>query len=156
MSLITELKRPNVFRVGAAYAIVAWLLVEVASVVLPTFEAPEWVMKVFTFLVILGFPLTLVIAWAFEPTPGGIKRESEVDAAESITHVTGRKLDFAIIGLLVIAVVFLVVDNYVLESEPEEAEIAADSIPAAQRPWMFTANVWTHRTRNGLSSHQAA
>jgi hypothetical protein len=57
---------------------------------------------------------------------------------------------------LVIAVVFLVVDNYVLESEPEEAEIAADSIPAAQRPWMFTENVWTHRTRNGLSSHQAA
>jgi hypothetical protein len=79
MSLIAELKRRDVFRVGAAYAIVAWLLVEVASVVLPTFEAPEWVMKVFTFLVILGFPLTLVIAWAFELTPEGIKREAEVD-----------------------------------------------------------------------------
>jgi len=69
MSLVTELKRRNVFRVGAAYAIVAWLLIEVASVVLPTFAAPEWVMKAFTFLVILGFPLTLVIAWAFELTP---------------------------------------------------------------------------------------
>ena len=71
MSLITELKRRNVFRVGAAYAIVGWLLVEVASVLLPTFEAPNWVMKVFTFLVILGFPLALILAWAFELTPGG-------------------------------------------------------------------------------------
>ncbi len=84
MSLIAELKRRNVFRVGAAYAIVAWLLVEVASVVLPTFKAPEWVMQVFTFLVILGFPLALILAWAFELTPGGIKREATVDPAESI------------------------------------------------------------------------
>ena len=79
MSLIDELKRRNVFRVGAAYAIVSWLLVEVASVVLPTFKGPEWVMQVFTFLVILGFPLVLIFAWAFELTPEGIKREQEVD-----------------------------------------------------------------------------
>jgi TolB-like protein/Tfp pilus assembly protein PilF len=130
MSLIAELKRRNVFRVGAAYAIVGWLLIEVASVVLPTFEAPEWVMKVLTFLVILGFPLTLVIAWAFELTPEGIKREQSADRAESITQKTSRKLDHAIIGLLVLAVVFLVVDNYVLE--PEGAEVTAEQIPAAQ------------------------
>ncbi len=123
MSLIAELKRRNVFRVGVAYAIVAWLLVEVASVVLPTFTAPEWVMQVFTFLVILGFPLALILAWAFELTPEGFKRETAVDPAESITHVTGRKLDFAIIGLLAIAVIFLVVDNYVLE---------ADQVPLAE------------------------
>ena len=61
MALMTELKRRNVFRVGAAYAIVGWLLIEVASVLLPTFEAPEWVMKAFSSLVILGFTLTLVI-----------------------------------------------------------------------------------------------
>jgi len=114
MSLIAELKRRNVFRVAAAYAVVGWLLVEVASVVLPTFDAPNWVMKVFTFLVIVGFPLALVFAWAFELTPEGIKREAEVDPAESITHVTGRKLDFAIIGLLMIAVVYLVIDKYIL------------------------------------------
>jgi TolB-like protein/Tfp pilus assembly protein PilF len=106
MSLIAELKRRNVFRVGAAYAIVAWLLVEVASVVLPTFKAPEWVMQVFTFLVILGFPLALIFAWAFELTPEGIKRETAVDSAESITRVTGRKLDFAIIGLLAVALLY--------------------------------------------------
>jgi TolB-like protein/Flp pilus assembly protein TadD len=126
MSLVAELKRRNVFRVGVAYAIVAWLLVEVASVVLPTFEAPEWVMKVFTFLLVLGFPIALIFAWAFELTPEGIKRETAVDPGESITKQTGRKLDFAIIGLLALAVVFMFVDNYVLESEPEQAEVVAE------------------------------
>jgi TolB-like protein/tetratricopeptide (TPR) repeat protein len=114
MSLIAELKRRNVFRVGAAYAIVAWLLIEVASVLLPTFEAPAWVMKAFSTLVILGFPLTLVIAWAFELTPEGIKRETAVDPAESIKQQTGRKLDFAIIGLLAAALIYVVIDNYIL------------------------------------------
>jgi TolB-like protein/Flp pilus assembly protein TadD len=121
MSLIAELKRRNVFRVGVAYAIVGWLLVEVASVVLPTFNAPEWVMQVFTFLVILGFPLTLVIAWAFELTPEGIKPAKDVAPAESIRHLTGRKLDFAIIALLAIAVIFLVVDNYTLDDDREKS-----------------------------------
>ena len=120
MSLIAELKRRNVFRVGVAYAIVAWLLVEVASVVLPTFEAPAWVMQVFTFLVILGFPLTLVIAWAFELTPQGIKPAKEVAPAESIRHLRGRKLDFAIIALLAIAVVYFAVDRFVLEAGSEQ------------------------------------
>jgi adenylate cyclase len=126
MSLIAELKRRNVFRVGVAYAIVAWLLVEVASVVLPTFEAPEWVMKVFTFLVILGFPLTLVIAWAFELTPEGIKREADVDRSQSIAHLRGRKLDFAIIGLLALAVVYFVSEKFVWTDEPE-AESQVDA-----------------------------
>ncbi len=132
MSLIAELKRRNVFRVGVAYAIVAWLLVEVASVVLPTFEAPEWVMKVFTFLVILGFPLAVILAWAFELTPEGIKRETAVDPGESITHVTGRKLDFAIIGLLNLAVAYFAVDKFVLEPQPEQAGITPKQLPVAE------------------------
>ena len=121
MSLIAELKRRNVFRVGIAYAIVAWLLIEVASVVLPTFKAPEWVLQVCTFLVIFGFPLALILAWAFELTPEGIKREAEVDRTDSTTHVTGRKLDFSIIGLLAVAVVYFAVDKFVLEVEREES-----------------------------------
>jgi hypothetical protein len=64
--------------VGAAYGIVAWILVEVASVVLPTFDAPEWVMKVVTFLVILGFPLALILAWAFELTPEGERPDTSL------------------------------------------------------------------------------
>jgi TolB-like protein/Tfp pilus assembly protein PilF len=132
MSLIAELKRRNVFRVGVAYAIVAWILVEMASVVLPALRLPEWTLTLLVFLVIAGFPLALIVAWAFELTPEGIKREAEVDRTESITHVTGRKLDFAIIGLLVVAVVFLVVDNYVLETEPEQAEVAAEQAPGPE------------------------
>jgi tetratricopeptide (TPR) repeat protein len=69
MSFIAELKRRKVFRVGVAYVIVAWPLLEVASVVLPTFNAPEWAMQVFTFLVILGYPVALILAWAFDLTP---------------------------------------------------------------------------------------
>jgi len=136
MSLIAELKRRNVFRVGVAYAIVAWLLVEMASVVLPTFKTPEWVMQAFTFLVVLGFPLALIVAWAYELTPEGIKRDSAVDRTESISHVTGRKLDFAIIGLLAVALIFVVVDNYVLEAEPEPAVVAPEPPPPAD-PSLF-------------------
>ena len=92
MSLIAELKRRKVFQVGAAYGIVAWLLVEVASVVLPTFKAPEWVVQVFTFLVILGFPLALVLAWAFELTPEGIKLDRDVRQSRPMTPNTIKKL----------------------------------------------------------------
>ncbi len=131
MSLIAELKRRNVFRVGVAYAIVGWMLIEVASVLLPTFDAPGWVMKAFSSLVILGFPLTLVIAWAFELTPEGIKREKDVEPAASVTRVTGRKLDFAIIGLLVVAVVYFAVDKFDTDSVVREKSIAV--LPLANR-----------------------
>ncbi len=112
MSFIEELKRRNVIKVAIAYVIVAWLLLQVADVVLPTFESPVWVMQAFTFLLILSFPLALLFAWAFELTPEGVKREKDVDPAESIAHITGRKLDFVIIAVLVLAVVTLVVDRY--------------------------------------------
>jgi TolB-like protein/DNA-binding SARP family transcriptional activator len=89
-------------------------------------------MQVFTFLVVLGFPLALILAWAFELTPEGIKRETAVDPAESITHVTGRKIDFAIIGLLVLAVAFMFIDNYVLEAEPAQPSAASEQPSAAE------------------------
>ena len=134
MSFIDELKRRNVFRVGIAYVIVAWLLLQVADVVLPTFRAPDWVMQAFTFLLILSFPLALIFAWAFELTPEGIKKEKNVVRSESVTNVTGRKFDFAIIGLLAIAVVFLVVDNYMLSDEPAQPlEKSIAVLPFANR-----------------------
>ena len=113
-SVWTELRRRNVVKVAVAYAIVGWLLVEVASVVLPTFKAPEWIMQVFTFLVIVGFPLALILAWAFELTPEGIKREKDVDRSQSITQTTGRKLDYFIIAVLVLALGFFAFDKFVL------------------------------------------
>jgi TolB-like protein/Tfp pilus assembly protein PilF len=115
-----ELKRRNVVKVAVAYAIVGWVLVEITSTVLPTFEAPLWVLQTITFVIILGFPLALILSWAYEITPEGIKLERDVAAGESITHVTGRKLDFAIIGALVLALGF-VVYNYVLQDGADES-----------------------------------
>ncbi len=115
MSIVQELKRRNVIKVAVAYAIVGWLLVEVASVVLPTFKAPEWIMQVFTFLVIVGFPLALIFAWAFEITPEGIKLEKDVDRSQSITHLTGRNIDYIIIAALVLALGFFAFDKFVLD-----------------------------------------
>ena len=110
------------------FAVVAWVIVEAASIILPTFEAPGWVMKAFTFLVIAGFPLALVFAWAFEMTPEGLKREHEVDRSQSITQKTGRKLDFLIIGVLVVAVGLLLADKFLLTEDPVATEIVADDV----------------------------
>src|SRR5467141_4869613 len=98
-----ELRRRNVYKVAVAYAVAAWLLIQAASILFPTFEAPAWVMKVFVTIIILGFPVALVFSWAFEITPEGIKRESEVSPNESITRHTGRKIVGITIVLAVIA-----------------------------------------------------
>ena len=82
-AFFTELTRRKVYRVAVAYAIVAWLLIQAASILFPTFEAPTWVMKVFVTAVILGFPVALILAWAFELTPEGIRRAEEVTPRES-------------------------------------------------------------------------
>ena len=125
--LFEELKRRNVLRVAIAYIVTAWLLLQVADVVLNNIEAPDWVFQVILLLVALGFPFALIFAWAFELTPEGLKKEMDVDRSQSITHITGRKLDFAIIGLMAVAILYLVVDNYVLEQAPTEtAEEVAD------------------------------
>jgi TolB-like protein/Tfp pilus assembly protein PilF len=126
-SVWTELRRRNVVKVAVAYAIVGWLLVEVASVVLPTFKAPEWIMQVFTFLVIVGFPLALILAWAFELTPEGIKREKDVDRSQSITRNTGRKIDYMIIAALVLALGFFVFDKFAL-GPSRDAELVQATI----------------------------
>src|SRR5437588_3205463 len=99
-----ELKRRNVYKVAVAYAIVAWLLIQGASILFPTFEAPAWVMKVFITAVIFGFPVALIFAWAFEITPEGIKRAEDVDVGKSITHQTGRKLVWTTAVLAVVAI----------------------------------------------------
>jgi TolB-like protein/Tfp pilus assembly protein PilF len=96
-----ELRRRNVYKVAVAYAVVAWLLIQAASILFPTFEAPAWVMKVFVTIIILGFPVALVFSWAFEITPEGIKRESEIAPDQSITGHTGRK----IVGITVVVAV---------------------------------------------------
>jgi TolB-like protein/tetratricopeptide (TPR) repeat protein len=100
---LAELRRRNVYKVGVAYAVVGWIALQAASFLLPSFGAPEWVFRALVLLVALGFALAVVFAWAFELTPEGLKRTHEVPHEHSITHVTGRKLDFTIIGLLIVA-----------------------------------------------------
>jgi len=102
-NFFAELKRRNVYKVAVAYAIVAWLLIQAASILFPTFEAPAWVMKVVVTAIIFGFPVALILAWAFELTPEGIKREKDVAPNESIARTTGRKLVGIIVALAVIA-----------------------------------------------------
>jgi len=120
-SLWGELRRRNVFKVAVAYVIVAWLLIEMAATVFPVLKLPEWTVAFVTALILISFPIILIGAWAFEITPDGMKRTREVPLEHSITQITGRKFDFTIIGLLVIAVLFLVVDNYVLRDEAAPA-----------------------------------
>src|SRR5438477_4445751 len=91
-NFFAELKRRNVYKVAVAYAVVAWLLLQGASIVLPSFEAPAWTMKVLIVALAVGLRVAVVFAWAFEITPEGIKRESEIEPNKSITHKTGRKL----------------------------------------------------------------
>src|SRR5438105_3135390 len=81
-SFFSELKRRNVYKVAITYAVVAWLLVQVGSILFPTFEVPSWVMKVYITAIAAGFPVALVMAWAFELTPQGLKRTEVADAAQ--------------------------------------------------------------------------
>ena len=111
MSFFDELKRRNVVRVGLAYGIAGWVFLQVADLVLENIEAPSWVIQALMLFVLLGFIASLVIAWAYEITPEGIKRDSEVDRSQSIAGHTGKKLDRIIIGFLVLAVAVLLVDR---------------------------------------------
>ena len=126
MSLIAEVKRRNVFRVGIAYAVIGWVLAQVAGFAAQTFGAPEWVMKMFVVFLLLGLPIALFFAWAFELTPEGLKREKDVDRSQSITRQTDRKLDRAIIGVLVVAVLLFTVERFLLRDEPVAAVAEAE------------------------------
>ena len=117
-----ELKRRNVVRVAIAYAVISWLLLQVADVILDNIEAPTWVFQAILLLLVIGFPVAIIFAWAFELTPEGLKKEKDVDRSESITHVTGRKLDYLIIAVLVLALGYFVVDKFALEPSQQAAE----------------------------------
>jgi len=123
-----ELKRRNVYKVAIAYAIVAWLLIQAASILFPTFEAPAWVMKVFVSAVILGFPVALIFAWAFEITPEGIKRAEDVSPAESITHHTGRKLIWITVILAIMATGLFIYQVSRMKTALPRSTVAPDSI----------------------------
>ena len=102
-SLFAELRRRNVFRVALTYAIVAWLLIEIAAVFVPMLEAPEWIITAFVVLLALGFALAMFISWSFEMTPEGLKRTEDLSPDEVIPYWSRRKFARFIIGVAVIA-----------------------------------------------------
>ncbi len=107
----------------------AWLVIQVADVILNNIEAPGWVFHVLLLFLVVGFAFALFFAWAFELTPEGLKREHEVDRSKSITQKTGRKIDRAIIGLLVVGIVFLVADNYVFDERTKSGPVGEAAPP---------------------------
>ncbi|MDH3902866.1 MAG: hypothetical protein OES90_06560, partial [Xanthomonadales bacterium] len=114
MSFFAELKRRNVFKVAVAYIIVAWLLLQVSDTLVPALHLPEWFNSGVAFVLIIGFPIAMIFAWAFEMTPEGIKKEKDVDRSQSITNVTSQKLNNVIIGVLVLALVYFAIDKFIL------------------------------------------
>ena len=130
MSLFDELKRRNVFRVGIAYAVTSWLLIQVSDILLESIGAPPWVMQTMFVVLAVGFVITLFFAWAFEMTPEGVKREADVDRSQSITHHTGQKLNYTIIALLVLALGYFAWDKFV--TQPRDVTAAANASAALE------------------------
>ncbi|MGD8482228.1 MAG: adenylyl cyclase, partial [Gammaproteobacteria bacterium] len=130
-SFFSELKRRNVIRVAVLYTVVAWVLIQVVDIVMPRLGIPEWGVTFVIVILGVGFPVALIFAWAFELTPEGIKRTRDVDPQESITPVTGQKINHLVIGVLAVAVAYLLVDKFFLASGPDASkpEIAATGQP---------------------------
>jgi TolB-like protein len=130
-SFLTELKRRNVFRVGALYLVAGWLVLQVADVLAGLLGLPDWTLRFVAFLLMLGFPLALVFSWVYELTPEGIKRESEIDRTQSVTQQTSKKLGVATVALLAAAVTLLALDRFVgVPDVTQPIGTAAEPIPA--------------------------
>jgi TolB-like protein/Flp pilus assembly protein TadD len=129
-TFFTELKRRKVYRVAVAYAIVAWLLIQAASILFPTFEAPSWVMKVFVTALILGFPVAVILAWAFELTPAGIRREEEALTEESKPTKAGNKWT-AIIAAAAVLAAALLAFQFTRTRKASTAEAPSQTAPIA-------------------------
>src|SRR4249919_123576 len=119
-NFFAELKRRNVIRTAILYLGAVWALAQGISQLGPSLGAPEWATRWFLAAAGIGFPLWITFAWLYELTPEGLKRESEIDRTESLTRHTGRKLDFAIIGVLAVAVVLLLTDRFMRSRGADE------------------------------------
>jgi TolB-like protein len=128
MSFFSELKRRNVFRMGIAYVVVAWVLLQAIDFALDLISAPNWVLQVFFLIALVGLPIVLIVSWVFEMTPEGIKLESEIDRSESVTQTTGHKLDRTIITFLAFAVVLLLAERFVMTEDTSVSTPAAEAV----------------------------
>lgn len=121
MKLFIELKRRNVLRMAALYVVAAWLIMQVAEVIITLAELPGWSGQLVLTVLAVGFPIALVFSWFYELTPEGISLEKEVDRAESITHVTGRRMDFVVIAMLCAALLLFAHDKWWIGPPPERS-----------------------------------
>jgi len=133
LSLFNELKRRNVFRVGIAYIVVAWLVAQVLQLVFESFGTPAWAIKSVLVLLAIGLPFALFFAWAFEMTPEGIKREHEVDRSQSITPQTGKKLNLMITAVMALALAYFAYDKFVLSAGRDTALVEATTLAVSEQ-----------------------
>ena len=141
MSFFNELKRRNVFRVAAAYVIVGWLIMQAGEVLGPALRLPDWINSALAFFLILGFPLAMFFAWAFELTPEGIKKDKGVDQDQPIANGAGGILNRTIIIALVLALGFFVYDKFVLDPERDAELVQATQTAAAQTEGSASASI---------------
>ena len=134
-SFVQELKRRNVFRVAAIYLLVSWLLMQIGDVMFPALRLPEWTTTMLVAFLLLGFPIALILSWAYEATPEGIKRTSDVVPDDSITDLTGQKINYIIIGVLAVAVVFLGAREFLRDDALPQTEATVQDKSIAVLPF---------------------
>jgi len=122
MSFFSELKRRKVFRVGVTYIIAGWIIIQVADTLLPTYGAPAWVMPVFTTMILLGFPLSLVLAWALEVSPSGVHVTHDGDTNKG--SPSGLILNFVIMGVMAAVILWLVIDQSRVTDAPSVTTVS--------------------------------
>jgi len=128
MGLISELKRRNVFRMAVLYLVAAWLIMQVAEVLMSLAGMPVWAGRAILVVLAVGFPIAIVLSWLYEFTPDGVKLDKDIDPAESITRAPGRRLDFIVISLLAAAVIVFAYDKWWLRDDITLVPAAPNSV----------------------------
>ncbi len=133
MSFFEELKRRNLFKVGIAYLVGAWLLIQISDILLENMGAPAWILQAIMVVLVIGLFITLFLAWAYELTPEGIKREHEVDRSQSITPQTGKKLNNVILVLMAATIAYLLFDKFSSEGTAPGPEASDQVVENSKR-----------------------
>ncbi len=147
LSFYTELRRRNVFKVAIVYIAVAWLLLQVSDTLGPALHLPEWFVSAVAFLLILGLPVAIIFAWAFDLTPEGLKRETNAEPTAPMAGKTGKKLNYIVVAALVLALSYFVFDKVALDSGRDAAGISTAGQVAQQRP----AEIESAKTDNSIA-----